>query len=255
MGVSRALLRRWRWRSRGCWRAGSGSAPRGPGASDRAVSGAGPRGLLRGRPPHPRVGRGALRRAGDRVHPIPAAVLPAPGHPLMARLGLVDRARARERAVVAALGRRAGRRAELPPGAPAVRAPRAAAQRPARRDRRACGPTRSTPAVAPRLTEFARGAIRFDRHYSGGNSSRAGMFSLFYGLPATYFDAFADLARPAGADGPVPPARLPARDCSPARRSTARSSGSIGRPLPACPNLRLETSSPYPGSSGTGPGA
>ena len=53
-----------------------------------------------------------------------------------------------------------------------------------------------TPAAAPRLSEFARDAIRFDGHYSGGNSSRAGMFSLFYGLPATYWEAFADFARP-----------------------------------------------------------
>ena len=55
---------------------------------------------------------------------------------------------------------------------------------------------RSRSPVAPRLAEFARGAIQFDQHYSGGNSSRAGMFSLFYGIPATYWDAFADLARP-----------------------------------------------------------
>src|SRR5262249_58695092 len=48
----------------------------------------------------------------------------------------------------------------------------------------------------PRMDPFARGALRFDRHYSGGNSSRAGMFSLFYSIPATYWDAFADDHRP-----------------------------------------------------------
>ena len=53
-----------------------------------------------------------------------------------------------------------------------------------------------TEASAPRLAAFARGAIQFDQHWSGGNSSRAGMFSLFYSLPATYWDAFAQLARP-----------------------------------------------------------
>ena len=56
-------------------------------------------GLLRGQPPRPRVGRGALRRAGDLVHPLPAALLTARGPPaLLAKLGLVDRARAREQA-------------------------------------------------------------------------------------------------------------------------------------------------------------
>jgi len=53
-----------------------------------------------------------------------------------------------------------------------------------------------TPAVAPNISDFAEHGIRFDRHYSGGNSSRAGMFSLFYGLPAPYWDAFAGVARP-----------------------------------------------------------
>src|SRR5207237_8848579 len=55
-----------------------------------------------------------------------------------------------------------------------------------------------TPEVAPRLNELTRGAIRFDRHYSGGNSSRAGMFSLFYGLPATYWETFAGITLPPG---------------------------------------------------------
>ena len=56
--------------------------------------------VLRGRPPHPRVGRGPLRRAGDRVHPLPPALLPAAAtRRLQARLGLVDRgAGARARA-------------------------------------------------------------------------------------------------------------------------------------------------------------
>lgn len=52
------------------------------------------------------------------------------------------------------------------------------------------------PAAAPRLSDFARTAVRFDSHYSGGNTSLTGMFSLFYGLPPTYFDAFYALARP-----------------------------------------------------------
>ncbi len=53
-----------------------------------------------------------------------------------------------------------------------------------------------TAEVAPSLAAFARHAIRFDQHWSGGNSSRAGMFSLFYGLPGTYWPAFAGAGRP-----------------------------------------------------------
>jgi len=53
-----------------------------------------------------------------------------------------------------------------------------------------------TSEVAPRLSAFAEGTIRFDRHVSGGNASRGGMFSLFYGLPPTYWDDFASLVRP-----------------------------------------------------------
>jgi hypothetical protein len=54
-----------------------------------------------------------------------------------------------------------------------------------------------TPEVAPRLSAFAEHAIRFEHHVSGGNASRGGMFSLFYGLPPTYWDDFASLVRPA----------------------------------------------------------
>ena len=51
-------------------------------------------------------------------------------------------------------------------------------------------------AVAPRMAEFAQGSFGFDAHYSGGNWSRPGMFSIFYGIPANYWDAFADDNRP-----------------------------------------------------------
>lgn len=36
----------------------------------------------------------------------------------------------------------------------------------------------------------------FSQHYSGGNSSRMGVFSLFYGLPPAYWDSFESLQRP-----------------------------------------------------------
>jgi len=53
-----------------------------------------------------------------------------------------------------------------------------------------------TPDLAPRITGFAadRGAD-FRNHFSGGNSSRIGMFSLFYGLPPGYWEAFSSLQR------------------------------------------------------------
>lgn len=53
-----------------------------------------------------------------------------------------------------------------------------------------------TAEVAPRLSAFAERTLRFDHHISGGNVSRAGMFSLFYGIPPTYWDAFAGVVRP-----------------------------------------------------------
>ena len=114
---------------------------------------------------------------------------------LLARLGLIDRMRARERGVGAALDR---------PTAGELNYPLA----PMRCEARAPGlnvllvvidamrADALTPEVAPRLSELARGAMQFDRHYTGGTGSRPGMFSLFYAIPATYFDAFAGRARP-----------------------------------------------------------
>lgn len=113
---------------------------------------------------------------------------------LMARLGLIDRSAARERGVGEALERRQAGELIYPLS-------------PMRCEPRTPGlnillvvidgmrADALMPEVAPRLTGFARGAIEFDGHYSGGNSSRAGMFSLFYGIPATYFDEFAGRAR------------------------------------------------------------
>lgn len=41
-----------------------------------------------------------------------------------------------------------------------------------------------TPRVMPQTSAFAERAQRFTRHFSGGNGTRIGMFSQFYGLPA-----------------------------------------------------------------------
>ncbi len=54
-----------------------------------------------------------------------------------------------------------------------------------------------TPDLAPRISGFAaEEAMDFRNHFSGGNSSRMGMFSLFYGLPPGYWETFSSLQRP-----------------------------------------------------------
>jgi membrane-anchored protein YejM (alkaline phosphatase superfamily) len=48
----------------------------------------------------------------------------------------------------------------------------------------------------PNLDQFAaQKASRFTNHFSGGNSSRMGAFSLFYGLPPGYFGSFEALQK------------------------------------------------------------
>jgi len=51
--------------------------------------------------------------------------------------------------------------------------------------------------TAPGLTEFADRADQFIHHYSGGNSSRIGVFSLFYGLPPNDQSAIEAVQQPA----------------------------------------------------------
>lgn len=48
--------------------------------------------------------------------------------------------------------------------------------------------------VSPNITAFAKSpdTKRYLDHFSGGNSTQAGIFSLFYSLPATYWGAFDD---------------------------------------------------------------
>ncbi len=45
-------------------------------------------------------------------------------------------------------------------------------------------------AVTPNITTYAEEAKVFERHYSGGNATRFGIFSLLYGLHGTYWHAF-----------------------------------------------------------------
>ena len=113
----------------------------------------------------------------------------------MERLGLVNEARAREYRRVAAMGRPSdgGLRYPLAPLRCDPPSPRLNVLLVVIDGMRADA---LTPAVVPTLSAFAEGAVRFDAHFSGGIASRAGMFSLFYSLPATYWDAFADVAQP-----------------------------------------------------------
>jgi len=167
---------------------------------------------------------------------------------LMVKLGLVDRARARELGVGAALRRSADSVLNYPlaplrcePPSPKLDVLLVVID--------GMRADSLTPAAAPALSEFAQGAVRFDAHYSGGMASRAGMFSLFYSLPATYWDAFADVAQP-----PVLMDlfrkygyQLGLFASSPIYRAQI---GLDRTALARIPNLRLETSSTLPGSSG-----
>lgn len=166
----------------------------------------------------------------------------------LARLGLVDPARARERNLVASLGR---------PPSGELHYPRSPLSCEPRRPRfnvllivvDAMRADSLTPTNAPSMAGFAQAAIRFDSHVSGGNSSRAGMFSIFYGLPASYWDAFADDQRP-----PVLMDlfrqygyQLGLFASSPVYSWVV---GLDRTALARVPHLRQETHSPYPGSSG-----
>jgi len=51
--------------------------------------------------------------------------------------------------------------------------------------------------ITPNLDQFAaQRATNFSNHFSGGNSSRMGAFSLFYSLPPGYFSSFEALQKP-----------------------------------------------------------
>ena len=44
-------------------------------------------------------------------------------------------------------------------------------------------------AVTPHITEFSKKTWEFQQHYSGGNATRPGIFSLFYGIPSSYWSS------------------------------------------------------------------
>ena len=43
-------------------------------------------------------------------------------------------------------------------------------------------------AVTPHITRFSKRASVFEQHYSGGNCTKAGIYSLFYSIPSSYWD-------------------------------------------------------------------
>lgn len=45
------------------------------------------------------------------------------------------------------------------------------------------------PDIMPHTVRFADDAWRFSHHYSGGNGTRMGMFTMFYGIPGSYWFA------------------------------------------------------------------
>ena len=47
-----------------------------------------------------------------------------------------------------------------------------------------------TPEIMPNTWRFAQHATRFTAHYSGGNGTRVGLFSMFYGLYGSYWMSF-----------------------------------------------------------------
>ena len=47
-----------------------------------------------------------------------------------------------------------------------------------------------SPEIMPATTEFAKKGVTFKNHYSGGNVTRQGVFSMFYGLPGNYWHPF-----------------------------------------------------------------
>ncbi len=50
--------------------------------------------------------------------------------------------------------------------------------------------------LTPNLAALAGQGATFANHWSGGNSSKAGIFALFYGLPASYMEAFYGVQQP-----------------------------------------------------------
>ncbi|MEZ5599501.1 MAG: sulfatase-like hydrolase/transferase, partial [Pseudomonadales bacterium] len=53
-----------------------------------------------------------------------------------------------------------------------------------------------TARIMPATTRFAAHAINYRQHYSGGNGTRMGLFTLFYGMDGSYWQTILDERRP-----------------------------------------------------------
>ena len=51
------------------------------------------------------------------------------------------------------------------------------------------------PAIMPKLWDFSQQSLRLEQHYSGGNMTQMGVFSMFYGLYANYWFPMLDARR------------------------------------------------------------
>ncbi len=49
--------------------------------------------------------------------------------------------------------------------------------------------------TTPNILKFSKNSLVFKNHFSGGNATRFGIFSLFYGLNATYWFSFLDASK------------------------------------------------------------
>jgi hypothetical protein len=52
------------------------------------------------------------------------------------------------------------------------------------------------PRWMPNIHKFAQSNLIFEKHYSNGNATKPGVFTLFYSLPASYWDAFTAAKKP-----------------------------------------------------------
>ena len=101
---------------------------------------------------------------------------------------------------------------------------------------------------------LAERAMRFDGHVSGGNSSRAGMFSIFYGLPATLLGHLRRLPPATRDHGSLPTYGYQFGLFSSSPVVQLRWSGSTAPLSPACPTcarrrarpIRVERPGPDP---------
>jgi len=119
---------------------------------------------------------------------------PATAKRILVRHGWVDLEQNRERQLLAKVGRRTGQmrypQSPLQCSTPQPRYNLVMVLVDCMRDDMLNGE------VAPRLSHFADRAEPFLNHFSGGNASRMGVFSLFYGLPATYWQQVESTQQP-----------------------------------------------------------